>query len=359
MSGKPKISIFIPVYNGSYYLCKTVDSVLNQTFGDFELVCVDDSSTDRSLEILREYAITDSRIRIFQKPNGGSVPKVWNYVMPYLRGENIMYMSQDDLISKDTLDKLNKRKNETGADCVLPDMVYYYESEEDNRKLVGVNGNRDIILTNKEAVILSLKWEIHGFALWNSSIILSEVFPEDSFDSDEFMTRKFFLKSNKIAFCDGIFYYRQDNVKAITKTSTIKNYYSLLTKIHVYNLLKDNDFEHSTVRMFLLEVQGLYTLLFRLCALRSAINSTSEYKTVVTMLNNLYSDINKLKNVKIHELRTNFKLFKFILLKAFNRSFLTFRVIMFFTFLVDKSKSNVELFFGKLHKISISTSKNH
>lgn len=63
---EPKISIVMPVYNSSEFLQETLDSILNQTFADFELICVDDCSTDNSLEILKENAEQDSRIKIFR-----------------------------------------------------------------------------------------------------------------------------------------------------------------------------------------------------------------------------------------------------------------------------------------------------
>jgi len=207
-----KISIFMPVYNGNKYLYKTIESILNQTFKYFELVCVDDSSTDNSLEILENFAKLDTRIRIFQKPNGGIVARSWNFVLPHLKGDSITYMSQDDLMSEDNLEKMYSRQQETDADCVLPDMVWYYEDKLDNKNIIGVDGNRKIILTNRDAVILSLNWKIHGFALWKKRILKQEHFPEDSFNSDEYMTRKLLFKSNKVAFCSGVFYYRQDNV---------------------------------------------------------------------------------------------------------------------------------------------------
>ncbi|MFT5076984.1 MAG: glycosyltransferase involved in cell wall biosynthesis [Flavobacteriaceae bacterium] len=241
---KNKVSIFMPVYNGAKYLSKSIESVLNQTYENFELICVDDSSTDNSYELLNFFADKDSRVTIYQKPNGGTVPKSWNYVLPKIKGDFILYMSQDDHISIDNLEKLISRQLETDADCILPDLRFYYDKEKNNAAgRIGINGNRDLILTNREAVLLSLNWKIHGFGLWKAEIFKNEIFPEDSFDSDEYMVRKFFFKCNKVAFCDGIFYYRQDNQNAITKSFEVKNYYSLLRDYRIYKLLKNNNFE--------------------------------------------------------------------------------------------------------------------
>ena len=67
----PKVSIIVPVYNTEKYLAQCLDSIINQSLKDIEILCVDDGSTDSSPEILKEYAKKDSRIRIIQKPNAG------------------------------------------------------------------------------------------------------------------------------------------------------------------------------------------------------------------------------------------------------------------------------------------------
>lgn len=67
----PKVSIIVPVYNVEKYLHRCVDSILLQTFTDFELLLIDDGSTDKSVDICDKYALKDSRIRVFHKKNGG------------------------------------------------------------------------------------------------------------------------------------------------------------------------------------------------------------------------------------------------------------------------------------------------
>ena len=67
----PKISIIVPVYNVEKYLGKCIESILNQTFRDFELILVDDGSTDSSGKICDEYSLKDSRIKVIHKENGG------------------------------------------------------------------------------------------------------------------------------------------------------------------------------------------------------------------------------------------------------------------------------------------------
>ncbi|MES2810956.1 MAG: glycosyltransferase family 2 protein [Bacteroidota bacterium] len=238
------ITIFIPVYNGERYLENTLLSIQNQTYTNFEVLLVDDTSTDNSFKILEEFAQKDTRFKVFQKPNGGFVSKSWNYILPEINGVFVFYSSQDDLFSDDLLEEMIKRQKETNADSILPDMEFYFENKKDNPKIIGVNNNREIVLSGKEACEHSLKWAIHGFTLSRTELVKNELYYEDAFDTDEYITREILFKSNKVSFSKGIFYYRQDNLNAITKTFTEKNFYSILTKKRVSDLFVKNNLKN-------------------------------------------------------------------------------------------------------------------
>ena len=99
----PAISIIIPVYNVEKYLRRCLDSVLNQTFSDWQAICVNDGSPDNSAEILAEYAARDSRFVVVTKENGG-LSDARNAGMPYANGEYIMYLDSDDFIHPQTME---------------------------------------------------------------------------------------------------------------------------------------------------------------------------------------------------------------------------------------------------------------
>lgn len=240
------VSIFIPVYNGEKYLTDTLQSIVNQTYTNLEILLVDDSSTDNTINVLQNFASRDKRIRVFQKENGGTVPKSFNFIIPYITGEFFFYSSQDDLFSPDLIEKMVERQILTKSNTVLPDMEFYFEGK-DNKKIIGLQVNRTVVLSGKEALIASLHWKIHGFALFQTDLLKDEFFPEDAYDSDEYVTRKMFLKSNKVVFSEGVFFYRQDNSEAITKSFSKKNFYTLNTHIRLYNLLKKNNIEKKII----------------------------------------------------------------------------------------------------------------
>lgn len=243
----PLITIFIPVFNGEKYLDETLRSIEKQTYTHFEVLLVDDSSTDGSMTILENFANSDDRFKVCTKENGGMVAKSWNFIMPEIKGDFFFYASQDDIFSVDLIEKMVERQKETKADVILPDMEFYFENHQDNKRIIGLNGDRSVELSGKQACQTSLNWTIHGFALFKTSLMNEEVVPEDAFDSDEFVTRKLFLKSNKVVFSEGIFFYRQDNPNAITKTFSKKNFYVINTSWRLFNLLQENKFEKKVV----------------------------------------------------------------------------------------------------------------
>lgn len=96
------VSIIVPVYNAEKYIARCIESILDQSFGDFELILVDDGSTDKSGEICDYYASTDERITIIHKENGG-VSTARNAALDIIQGEFVIFVDGDDYIDKEYL----------------------------------------------------------------------------------------------------------------------------------------------------------------------------------------------------------------------------------------------------------------
>ncbi len=118
MNNNIKFSIMTPVYKVERYLPECIESVLGQTYGNFEFILVDDGSPDRCGEICDEYAKKDSRIRVFHKPNGGLM-HTRRYALERAQGNYYVFLDSDDYLSLDTLETLSRYIAETGADCVI------------------------------------------------------------------------------------------------------------------------------------------------------------------------------------------------------------------------------------------------
>lgn len=175
MANIPKISVIIPVYNAEKYLYRCIDSVLAQTYQDFELLLIDDGSKDSSGIICDEYAAKDARLRVFHKENGG-VSDTRNYGLDLAHGKYLMFLDSDDFwLRNDVLEMLIGKAEENDLDIIRGE---YSAMLEDgtlawNREISAERRNHaGQILTNVEF----LEYAIHGeFFLPLSMIKLSSI----------------------------------------------------------------------------------------------------------------------------------------------------------------------------------------
>ncbi len=127
--GIPRVSVIIPVYNVEKYLRECLDSIVNQTLREIEIICVDDGSTDGSPEILREYGERDCRITIISQENRG-ISSARNHGAEVASGEYFYFMDGDDILERDALSKLYKLSEEKSLDVLYFDGESFFETEE-------------------------------------------------------------------------------------------------------------------------------------------------------------------------------------------------------------------------------------
>ena len=116
-----KISVIIPVYNVEDYLSRCLDSVIAQTFGDIEIICINDGSTDNSLNILEQYALLDSRITVINMPEHKGQSAARNIGIEKCGGKYILFVDSDDCISSVAAEELYKFAERETADVVIFD----------------------------------------------------------------------------------------------------------------------------------------------------------------------------------------------------------------------------------------------
>lgn len=127
--GEKKVTVIIPVYNTEQYLSECIDSILGQTLKELEVICIDDGSTDQSLEVLEHYAQMDRRVTIFQQKNCG-LSVVRNRGLENASGEYVYFMDSDDILRQDALENLYSRSKKEELDVLYFDAVTLYENEE-------------------------------------------------------------------------------------------------------------------------------------------------------------------------------------------------------------------------------------
>ena len=131
----PKISVIVAVYKAEAYLHRCLDSLLAQTFRDFEILLVDDGSPDKSGEICDEYAEKDVRIRVFHKENGG-VSSARQCGIDHAKGEYTTHVDPDDWVEPTMLADLYTKAKEEDADMVISDFYieYAHKTQYDNQQ---------------------------------------------------------------------------------------------------------------------------------------------------------------------------------------------------------------------------------
>lgn len=127
---RPKISIIVPVYNTEKYLNRCIESILSQTFSDFELLLINDGSTDKSGMICEQYATKDSRVKVYHKENGG-VSSARNIGLFNAEGEWIAYVDGDDWIEPTMYEELYNIVLNTKADIVYSDFKMVFKDKEE------------------------------------------------------------------------------------------------------------------------------------------------------------------------------------------------------------------------------------
>ncbi|MFG6149944.1 glycosyltransferase family 2 protein [Halobacillus sp. B23F22_1] len=209
----PAISIIVPVYNVEPYLRRCLDSILEQTFTDIEVIVVNDGSTDGSGEICDEFAEKDKRIRVIHKKNGG-LSSARNAGLDIVKGEYIGFVDSDDYID------INMYKK-------LYELCIYTRSEisictfgEVNEKNVSVpKKEKDLILEmdNNEGLRQLFKGEIYRFSvcnkLFNRKCMSNIKFPVGLLHEDLATSYQMFAKASKVVFTNftGYMYFKREN----------------------------------------------------------------------------------------------------------------------------------------------------
>ena len=196
----PEISVIVPVYNVAEYLAKCVQSILAQSFGDFELLLIDDGSDDGSAELAERLAEDDERIAVFHKENGG-LSDARNYGVKRARGNYITFIDSDDWIEGNYLEFLRRLIVDNDADI----STCYYNKCIHDRKSSWREPSEDVLVMNRRDALLSLLYQerINVSApgkLYKIELAMSGVaYPVGKHYEDVDTTWRFISRSNKIA----------------------------------------------------------------------------------------------------------------------------------------------------------------
>ena len=242
-----KVSIIIPTYNVEQYLRECLDSVINQTLQDIEIICVNDGSTDHSLEILQEYAAKDSRVKLISKANSG-YGHTMNVGIDAATGKYIGIVEPDDYVKTDMYETLYNIAEANKLDLIKADF-YRFSGSGNDKKLEYNHLSRDTsyynkVLDPKENVevfkfIMNTWSGIYNRAFLNCHQIRHNETPGASFQDNGFWFQTF-CWAKRVYFLDQPFYMnRRDNPNSSVH-SREKVYCASEEYKYIYNFLQQN-----------------------------------------------------------------------------------------------------------------------
>ena len=238
----PKVSIIIPIYNVENYLRQCLDSAINQTLKDIEIICVNDGSTDTSLQIINEYANKDNRIKIINKTNGG-LSSARNAGLKIAQGEFIGFLDSDDYLDLNFYKSLYKRAKETNSDIVVCEYIYRFQ-DNNKRKKIFLQVDKNVITSDKNEKFKCLYLPVYCYV--HNKIYKKDCIKENFIDGlnfeDIYFTTLTLSGDNKMAVAADVAYYYRNHPKSIVNdTSNLNKYFYHKAMAFFYKFVYENN----------------------------------------------------------------------------------------------------------------------
>ncbi len=288
MSLKPqtKISIIIPVYNTQRYLSQCLESVLNQTMREIEVICVDDGSTDESPKILKSYAQKDTRLKIITQPNSGAAA-CRNNGIKVAQGEYLWFIDSDDWAEPDACELIYKQAKKDNTDILIFDANVWtgecfnkYPSM--NRKLLPA----ETVITPKSLPdeIFSICSDVPWNKLYKAEFVKARqlAFQNISSYNDVGFVKLALVLADRISGLDKICYHYRDNaIGAISRSRKKRSY----NAVKVISYLKESLEKHNLLdyykKSFWEQAKAAFSYQYRICSLADKFMLRREFKKLM------------------------------------------------------------------------------
>lgn len=246
-----KVSVIVPCYNVEQYVSKCLDSLINQTLSDIEIICVDDKSTDSTLKILKQYATQDSRIKLVEQQKNGGLSNARNVGLEVACGDYIGFVDSDDYVDLEFYEKLYEKCRTNGSDIacgvlrvVGPQQTYNIDKHPS-------------CLVNDLSIVLS--YITNGSVcskLFNCNLFKKIRFPSGLYYEDNLTLLELLFCSNLVSFDDTVFYYYRLNPNSIIHDDKkhdkrVRDSLKILSKINELSKMRSAKEADAVKRTFL------------------------------------------------------------------------------------------------------------
>lgn len=304
----PKVSIIVPIYNVENYLNKCIESLVNQTLQEIEIVLVNDGSTDNSAIISKDMQkLYPQKIVYLEKENGG-LSDARNFGIPYAKGEYIAFLDSDDYVEKDTYQKMYEIAKKEDSDMVECDFYWEYPNKIKEDKGVIYNGKKEML--EKVRVVA-----------WNKLIkreILEKAkiqFPKGYRYEDVEFTYKLIPYLEKVSFLKKacIHYIQRENSISNSQNERTKEIFDILE--HVIGYYKKKNIYDKYKE----QLEYIYTR-YLLCSSLRRMVKIKDKKVRNNLLNQTWINLNeKFPNWKKNKILKKNKSMKDLYMKTINR----------------------------------------
>lgn len=235
------ISIIVPIYNVDKYIVRCVESLLNQTYSNLEIILVDDGSPDNCPQLCDEYAKKDNRIKVIHKKNGG-LSDARNAGMKVATGEYISFIDSDDYIALDFFETLYNTMITENSDVVECSVVKFYEDNHFDDYNDDFSINNFNTIDGLSALISENPFHQHVWnKLYKADLVLDVPFAVGKLNEDEFWTYQVFGRAKKVTkIYKTMYYYFQRGSSIMGNTYNLKRLDALEGKANRQNYIEKN-----------------------------------------------------------------------------------------------------------------------
>lgn len=303
----PKVSVIVPVYNVEEYLERCLDSLVNQTLKDIEIIIVNDGSTDGSKEKIQKYINTYKNIVYLEKKNGG-LSSARNYGIPYAKGEYIGFVDSDDYVELTMYEKMYNKAIEEKSDMVECDFIWEYPNKK--REDIG-----KVYSSKKEAIIEA------RVVAWNK-IIKKDIIEKTKITFPEglrYEDIEFFYKI--VPYLDKISFVKETLVHYVQRESSIANTQNERTGeiFKVWENVLNYYIENNIFNEYRSELEYSYTRIL-LCSSLKRITKVKDKKIRKALIKLTWQNLNKkFPHWKQNKYLNSTKSFKNLYLKSINK----------------------------------------
>ncbi|MCR2822025.1 glycosyltransferase family 2 protein [Lederbergia panacisoli] len=254
----PIISIIVPVYNVQSYLPRCINSILDQTFSDFELLLINDGSTDNSGNICDEYSKKDSRIIVIHKENGG-VSSARNVGIDAAKGEYLAFIDSDDFIHQKMYEILYQIASNYSSDVVVCDFlkvqnenVSLHNAGYNIKHFTNIQALNELYTNNYKN---AQKWVFLWNKLYKRNLFNDVKFPDGKIYEDELVAHKILYSCQILTYIDmPFYYYLQRSGSYIGSKFSRKKFdriYALIDRVNYFKMINQQSLHDKALKHFI------------------------------------------------------------------------------------------------------------